>query len=389
MHYIQKYISRVTVIICILSVFCFEAVAAQPQVSIVTIGPGDEVYELEGHTLLRITDGENTDMGISWGVFDFDSPNFIYRFVKGETDYKAVAYPWQYLLQSYAHSGRSVDEQILNLTQEETERLIEAVKRNLLPENSTYRYNYVKDNCATRPLSLVEKAIGGHLSSPVDSITNHTWRSEMTRFHSYYPWYQFGIDLALGSGIDSPITTRETCYSPVNLYSYLSTVNRPDGQPLVAESRRLLPETLTYESTPAYFTPLVVSWLFLMLTMWISMRSIARRQVNRMFTTILYGLSSAAGLVLTFLIFISVHEATSPNWLYLWINPFGLIPTIGIWLKKYNRVVYLYQIVNFAFLIVLLLIGIFDIQALNPAFYPLIASYLVYSATYIYMYRCH
>lgn len=373
---------------CLLFFVCQGFAEALPRVSIITIGPGEEVYELEGHTLLRITDDDGTDIGVSWGVFDFDSPNFIYRFVKGETDYKSAAYPWQYLLQAYASTGRSVDEQVLNLSPEETTLLIDAVNRNLLPENSTYRYNYVKDNCATRPLALIEKVVGPLDNGVTDSITNHTWRSEMTRFHSYYPWYQFGIDLALGSGIDSRLNMKEMCYAPVNLKEYLSSANRPDGSELIRESKRLLPETISFTPTPVYFSPLVVAWLFLMLTMWISMRSLARRRVNRVFTSILYGISSVAGLLLTFLIFVSVHEATSPNWLYLWLNPLALIPAIAIWLKKYNRVVYLYQIVNFVFLIVLLLIGIFSIQALNPAFYPLIAAYLVYSATYIYMYRC-
>ncbi len=361
--------------------------SAEPKVSIVTIGPGEEVYELEGHTLLRINDGESFDVGVSWGVFDFDSPNFLYRFVKGETDYKAAAYPWQPLLSEYLLSGRSIDEQVINLTPDEVQSLIESVQTNLLPENRTYRYNYVKDNCATRPLAIIEKAIGDSLHSPIDSLTHHTWRSEMTRYHIAYPWYQFGIDLALGSGIDKPITTRQMGYAPVFLHQYLETALRPDGTPIVKESHRIIPESIDFKATPILLSPLVIAWLWLMLTMWLVMRSIARRQLNRVFTTLFYAIPSVAGIILTFLIFVSVHEATSPNWLYLWLNPLAIIPAVLVWLKKYNRVVYCYQIVNFVLLIVLLLIGIFGIQALNPAFYPIIASYLVYSATYIYLLR--
>lgn len=374
-------------LLAIISIILFPAtwLAAQPTVSIITIGPGDDIYELEGHTLLRINDGDNYDIAVSWGVFDFNSPNFIYRFVKGETDYKAVAYEWEPLLTDYILEGRSVDEQLINLTPDEVDNTINIIRANLLPENCVYRYNYVKDNCATRPLAVIEKAIRDSVYSPTDSLTHHTWRSEMTRYHSDRPWYQFGIDLALGSGIDKHITTREMCYAPIFLHQYLESATRPDGRPLVIESHRIVPERLVSDPTPFLLSPITLSWLWLMMTMWLAMRCIARRQVNRIFTSIFYGLTALAGLILTFLIFISSHEATSPNWLYLWLNPLAFIPAIFVWLKKYNLVVYCYQIVNFVLLIVLLLIGIFGIQALNPALYPIIASYLVYSATCIYL----
>ena len=55
------------------------------QVSLITCSPGKEIYELEGHTALRIKTPDY-DMAVNYGIFDFNSPNFIYRFVKGETD---------------------------------------------------------------------------------------------------------------------------------------------------------------------------------------------------------------------------------------------------------------------------------------------------------------
>ena len=44
-----------------------------------------------------------------------------------------------------------------------------------------------------------------------------------------------------------------------------------------------------------------------------------------MFDTIYFNIAGLAGLLLTFLIFVSVHYATSPNWLYLWLNPLCFI----------------------------------------------------------------
>ena len=124
-------------------------------VSLLTAAPGDDIYELEGHAALRLK-SSTYDMTVNWGLFDFDSPNFVYRFVKGETDYMAGAIPTAYFIEQYRREGRRLKEQTFNLTPEEAGRLRELVEINLLPENRTYRYNYVRDNCSTRCIDIVE-----------------------------------------------------------------------------------------------------------------------------------------------------------------------------------------------------------------------------------------
>ena len=65
-------------------------------ISFVNFYPGPDIYELEGHSVLRIQLPDN-DIAISYGTYDFEQPNFVYRFVKGETDYWVTAVPWQYM----------------------------------------------------------------------------------------------------------------------------------------------------------------------------------------------------------------------------------------------------------------------------------------------------
>jgi len=377
-------------ILLIISLFTAKA---ELKASLLTLAPGNEVYELEGHTELRFTDhDQDLDMTVSWGVFDFDSPGFLYRFVKGETDYMAVSKPYVDFLLINGFSGRRVTEQQLNLDSIEVKRLLELVECNLLPENRVYRYNYVKDNCATRPMALIEQAICGTIRHPGDTITATTWRAEMSSYHANYPWYQFGIDMALGSGIDKPITGRETCYSPVALSRFIGSASRPDGRPMVKGEQKIIlegtPEGLPSSPTPWYLTPMFAACVILALTILTARRDMNRRHPSRWLYTILYGLAGMGGLVLTFLIFFSTHEATSPNWLFLWLNPFCFIGITGVWLKKHNSAVYFYQIVNFVALIVLAAIGFTGTQHLNVAVYPLILSYFITAAEYIYLYRC-
>ncbi len=383
------------------------------RVSLVTAGPGKEVYQLEGHTALRMrkdiadtlaAGGMRTvyDLAVNWGVFDFDSPNFIYRFVKGETDYMALAYPFELFLEEYRHEGRRVVEQELNLTPNEAQKLELLVGTNLMPENRTYRYNYVKDNCATRPLAIVENAIGDTITFdpaafmneylPGDSGFPRTFRKDMTDYHRNYPWYQFGIDLALGSGIDYEITPRERTFAPVYLEKELARATRimPDGnrEPFVKSSRIIVEgaeKGVQEKATPWPLTPFALAVDLLLLTAIISFFDWRRKRLTRWLDTVLYGAFFLCGCLLTFLIFVSVHEATSPNWLYLWLNPLCIIPAVGIWIKRCKRVVYCYQICNFAALILLLAGHSFFGQALNMAFPLLILCDLIRSATQIYI----
>ena len=58
------------------------------KISLITCSPGSQVYELFGHTGLRVQDvSRNVDVVFHYGVFSFNTPHFIYRFTKGETDY--------------------------------------------------------------------------------------------------------------------------------------------------------------------------------------------------------------------------------------------------------------------------------------------------------------
>ncbi|MDE5959992.1 MAG: DUF4105 domain-containing protein, partial [Muribaculaceae bacterium] len=189
--------------------------------SLLTASPGAEIYELDGHTGLRLADPDRgLDVVINWGVFDFDAPNFIWRYVKGHTDYLCVATDTRYFMKLYLAGGRTITEQHLSLSRSQGEALYEMVRMNLLPQNRVYRYSYIYDNCATRPLEMIERAVGRQLIASEES--GMTFRDEMTVNHRLYPWYQFGIDLALGSELDRPVTVRQLAFSPMQLCRMLS-----------------------------------------------------------------------------------------------------------------------------------------------------------------------
>ena len=370
--------------------------AGAPVVSLLVCEPGSEIYELEGHAALRVRHDVYGDFTVNWGVFDFNSPGFVYRFVKGETDYIAAAAPTPYFLRAYEAQGRSVREYDLRLDSLQAERLTEAVLLNIQPANRTYRYNYVLDNCATRPLAVVEAAISDTLTlatPPIAPGQRSTFRNVMRHYHAAYPWYQLGIDLALGSGIDRQISEREASFAPVLLGPMVAGATLPDGSEAVAASRYVIGgadvPSAVLSPTPWYLTPMAVALLILALSAAVSigqLRGLCHR-CARWFDSVWFAIEGLEGLLLTFLIFISVHEATSPNWLYLWLNPMCFIGAVSPWLKNGVSLQFTYQSVNFALLIALAVIFVLGIQSPNPAFLPLIGATLMRSATIIYMYK--
>lgn len=375
----------------------FTALAARsekPVVQLLICGEGAEIYELEGHAALRINHPRYGDMAVNWGVFDFDSPNFLWRFVKGETDYIAAAYDTRLFVDSYIMQKRSVRYLTLNLDSLQTERLVWLAMNNVRPENREYRYNYVLDNCSTRPLDMIAAAAGDSIildTSPTAGREEFsTFRKAMTHYHRNYPWYQFGIDTALGSGIDRELKPDEPRFAPLAAYDMaLRARFASSGEPLVTDSGYIWGSTdMSSPSagpTPWALTPLFWGWTVFFLGLCVTILQMrGMPKWPRVFDTVWFGICGVEGLVLTFLIFVSVHEATSPNWLYLWLNPLCFIGAIAPWLKHGRRLEISYQSVNFALLIALVAVFIAGVQSPNPAFWPLLGASMLRAISNVY-----
>ena len=134
------------------------------RVSLMTCSPGSEIYALFGHTAIRVEiPSQDIDWVYNYGMFSFNTPHFVLRFVTGETDYQLGIIPYPYFEEEYRERGSYVVEQELNLRPEEKVRLVGILQRNYLPENRTYRYNYFYDNCTTRARDRIEESIAGRV----------------------------------------------------------------------------------------------------------------------------------------------------------------------------------------------------------------------------------
>lgn len=365
-------------------------------ISLLTCAPGSEIYELEGHSGLRIQTPQN-DFVVNWGLFDFDSPGFVYRFVRGETDYMVGTSSTEQFLAYYRHFGRKVTQQTLNLDSVQALKVYEEVEK-ALSGPRTYRYKYVSDNCAIRPLRLLEAAISPdtlHLGVPgIPAYATKSFRRAMTHFHTNYPWYQFGINLALGTGIDTTLIGDEMAFAPVALQDMIAsaTIQTSDGAiPAVKSTTTLVegkPGGVVLAPTPWFLTPMAVAIAVLIVASFFTWADMVRRISTRWIDSVLFGIFGVLGCVMAFLVFVSVHEATSPNYLLLWLNPFCLIVPAAIWTNAGRRILPIYHTLNLIALIALVVMMAIMNQMPDWAFIPLVAADAMRSISYIYVSRC-
>lgn len=355
-------------------------------VSLLTCAPGPDVYELCGHAALRIRNAE-MDSVWNYGIFDFSSPNFIYRFCKGETDYMVRGYEFRRFMPAYVMRGSKVLEQVLNLTQEEARKLRSLLQIEALPQNCIYRYNYVRDNCATRPWKRVTQAVERQILLP-DTLLFRSFRDEMRFFHRNYPWYQFGIDCALGSGLDYPMAKDEDTFAPPVLEWKLAraTIN---GSPLVKETNVIFTGyyDATLPPTPWLLTPMAAALVMLLLGFGTLFALLKYGKYVRSCISVYFLLTGLAGCVITFLVFFSSHEATSPNWLLVWLNPIQLILSVGVWFKSWRRVVNALAWYDALMPPLLAIVWVFLPQVANPAVLPMLFAAVPCAVAVLYYYK--
>lgn len=322
------------------------------RISLLTCGPGEEIYTLFGHTAIRCENlTKGTDVVYNYGLFDFGAPNFVLRFALGETDYQLGRTDFRRFAYEYQYYGRWVSQQVLNLTEAEKQQLLQALQENHRPENRVYRYNFFFDNCATRPRDKVEESLSSPLkyadvmNEPVDSIT---FRHLIYQYSVGHPWSRFGMNLCMGPKADRPITRRESMFVPFLLEEHFmrACMEEAGGEtrPLVLEKKMLIPADTDRQPDGGFTpTPLQAALLLFILTAACSIYGLRKGRSLWGLDLLLFFSAGIAGCILAFLACLSQHPAVSPNYLLLVFHPFHLLalPWIVISDRKHRKCPYL------------------------------------------------
>jgi hypothetical protein len=110
------------------------------QISVITCGPGRDLYASFGHSAFRVQDSaQGIDYVYNYGTFDFNAPNFYYNFAIGRPIFILSASKFSDFLYSYQLENRWVKEQILALTSFEKNDLFRFLENNRKLENRSYK----------------------------------------------------------------------------------------------------------------------------------------------------------------------------------------------------------------------------------------------------------
>ena len=289
-----------------------QTLSENAQLSLLTCTPGEELYARYGHTAIRVLDpAHDIDICFNYGIFDFNTDHFYWKFVRGETWYELGAAPTYWFMREYEDTERPVNEQVLNLTPEQREAIWQALVLNYQPQNRKYLYNFVFDNCATRPYLLIANALGDSIASDYTGYKGQTYRRFIRHYTGALSWENAGINLLFGPKADQPMSSEQRLFLPEELMRFLQSARLRDGSALVSEAH-ITP--FPQPTTPWYATWPVGLALFFIILCLISLYDRKRQRWSWWVEIVVAVPFVLLLLVVTFLTFFSCHPLVGFGW---------------------------------------------------------------------------
>lgn len=354
------------------------------EISLLTIGPGPELYDSFGHTALRVQDTkQRIDIVFNYGLFDFDTPNFYTKFARGKLLYRLAFEPFDNFLSKYIVQQRSVTSQTLLQNTEERQALFAFLLDNAKEENSHYLYDFLYDNCATRPANAINKVYSGDLfANYIPEKPGLTHRQLIQKNVPWNTWGSFGMDVAIGSVVDRPVSNKEYLFLPEYTMEALSIAEGPNA-PLAGEAQALFtPETPNVYTENWVTSPLVVFSAIAILLLFLTYQDRKNNKGIRGLDKIILVVTGVVGVLLALLWFATDHAPTKWNYNLLWAFPFHLLAAIS--LKKIANKKWLYPYLKLTIILLVLLAfhWIIGVQKYPAALLPLL---LALAIRYLYL----
>ena len=298
---------------------------------LLTCTPGTEVWSKYGHTGLRVEDKPSQiDMVFNYGVFSLTSDDFYLKFVQGNTYYQLGIESYEEFKSFYGEWGRKTYWQELNLTTSQKQSIFEALVENYRPENRKYLYNFVFDNCATRPYYLLKEAIGDSIVSEYTGYCQHTYREAISHYTRPNSWVDFGINLIFGEKANAAMSSEQRLFLPEELMFYIAEAKFADGTSLVKNQDIAAFEIEKVDWYANCWIGIgVFAILMLLISLWDRHRSRLSWWVDVLFCVVYLVLVS----VVIFLTFYSSHPLVGFNWRLLLLPIIHLCARFIYWLR--------------------------------------------------------
>ena len=316
------------------------------EISIITAGPGTELYEAFGHSAIRIKDPIlQIDIIYNYGIFDYNAPNFYLNFTEGKLLYKLARYKFKYFLSSYQKDRRWVKEQVLNLNQQQKQAYFIFLENNVRPGNETYFYDPYFNNCATKLRDITKNVLGNKVHFTDKNYNQkQSFRQLMDKEIPWNTWGSLGINLALGNKLDHIADYEAAMYLPDYVYAvFKKSTILVDGKTenLIKKEEKLL-DYKELKQTILIFNPLLVFCFILIIGLLITYFDFKKQKRTKWFDFILCFVTGIVGILIVFLWFFTDHSTTPNNYNILWAFAPNLFMSILMlnkrpkkWFKKY------------------------------------------------------
>ena len=339
------------------------------EISVLTCSEGAELYSLFGHSGIRVRDAAlNIDWVFNYGTFDFNTPHFYYKFVKGLLMYQLSVVEYNHFVQAYVRENRSILAQTLQLDRAQKQKLFVLLLENYEPENRTYLYNFLFDNCSTRIRDIVEKSV----EQPVQWYLPHDGKSYWNLLDEYLfrmPWAQWGIHTILGQSGSKKAKPHEYMFLPYYLMNGFDTATA-DGRK-IADQTATLYRALPKNAKNRWFLSPQFVFAFVSLLLVFLMQYIRSKRFLKTVAFVLLLLSGLAGALFIFLSYFTLHPITAPNFNLLWGNPLNLAALPFLFFRNMPKIVKYYLVVYMAIMIIGVPLWFFLIPAVPLASLPL------------------
>lgn len=308
---------KVLFVLILISLFSFKSYAQIPlsekaNITLLTCGSGNELYSVFGHTAIRVVDpATNTDTVYNFGTFDFSTPNFYLKFVKGDLQYFVSVSSYEDFVTQYVYYNRDVFEQVLNLTQAQKQQISNELSTSLLSDKRFYTYKFIDRNCTTMVSDIISKYAGK--ISLENSDAGKTYREIIYSYLKDGHFYEnLGIHLMFGHKTDQ---VQSKLFLPKELMEGVSnttTANGPLAQPTITiYKQKKTDEGFSFWNS--YYSFALVMIILLALS--------GKKIIQVSFLTI----SGLLGILFCTMGFYSLHLELLLNYNALLLNPVALL----------------------------------------------------------------
>jgi hypothetical protein len=325
----------------LLGIFCLFAIKSGAQdnpshlrISLLTCGPGEELYSTFGHTAIRIIDSSRaTDIVYNFGTFDFNDPDFYMKFTRGKLDYFLSVSSMPDFMYEYEVEKRPVTEQVLLLNDTSKTAIANALTATLSSPARYYKYDFLYNNCTSRVRDIFIRYAGLQTGTALVPAGT-TFRNML---HEYLnkgdeAWSKFGIDLLLGSPIDKPVNIPESMFLPDYLMKGIDSSAQQNHAGILEQKKQILAGNGTikiFHNWPLYLYTAIV----ILLTIISLLKNKTARLLTKGIDFLLLFKTGLLGIFLLFMWFGTDHKACAANYNLLWAIPTNIVAAFALWKK--------------------------------------------------------